>query len=109
MCASVRTPQEQSMIMPVLAFLLNILCLNILCPCLPTGDKMSRDNSNFTDANFARHLCNYFVFHGAQHKLFTRIAFKKARSGSFSILYYYHTILEIYTFFKQINLYASGF
>ena len=39
----------------------------------------------------------------------TRIAFKKARSGSFSILYYDHTILEIYSFFKQINLYASGF
>ena len=31
----------------------------------------------------------------------TRIAFKKARSGSFNILYYDH--------FKQINLYASGF
>ena len=39
----------------------------------------------------------------------TRIAFKKARSGSFSILYYDHTILEIYSFFKQINVYASGF
>ena len=39
----------------------------------------------------------------------TKIAFKKARSGSFSILYYDHTILEIDSFFKQINLYASGF
>ena len=39
----------------------------------------------------------------------TRIAFKKARSGSFSILCYDHTILEIYSFFKQINFYASGF
>ena len=39
----------------------------------------------------------------------TRIAFKKARSGSFSNLYYDHTILEIYSFFKQIKLYASGF
>ena len=37
-------------------------------------------------------------------KRFTRIAFKKARSGSFSILYYYHTILEIYTFFKTNKL-----
>ena len=60
-----------------------------------------------------RSNCRHFRIDVCLHQRIYKRAFvnarKKARSGSFSILYYDHTILEIYSFFKQINLCASGF